>query len=449
MKLNRKVATQPRFTATGGKAKQISRYKELRRSVFSTLLWEKQFHESGEDIVARIKVLCESVTAKQISDLAIELREQHHIRHTPLLLAAILCSMPPGDSLPSDTVARVIKRADEIAEFIAMVAKVNDVEPTQVKKYLSAQAKKGLARAFGKFDEENLAKYNRDGAVTLKDALFLCHAKPVDRKRDALYKRLVNDKLKTPDTWEVALSKGKDKKKTFERLIKEGHLGYLALLRNLRNMTEAGVPEKIIEKALRTAQGRDHIMPFRFIAAARAVPHLEPILDEVMMETMAARPKLKGLTVVLVDVSKSMEDKLSERSDLTRLDAAAALASIVNAQKLKVFTFSENTVLVPARRGMAGVDAVVDSQPHRNTYLKKAISEINETVKYDRIIVITDEQSQDGICNPLPKAHSYLINVASQQNGVGYGAWTHFDGFSENILKYIEQHEREEGKIYG
>ena len=55
----------------------------------------------------------------------------------------------------------------------------------------------------------------------------------------------------------------------------------------------------------------------------------------------------------------------------------------------------------------------------------------------DRLIVITDEQSHD----PVPQMKGYLINVASNKNGVGYGQWTHIDGWSDKVLEYIVKYE--------
>jgi hypothetical protein len=55
--------------------------------------------------------------------------------------------------------------------------------------------------------------------------------------------------------------------------------------------------------------------------------------------------------------------------------------------------------------------------------------------RYDRLIVITDEQAHDTV--PAPKAKGYVINVASYKNGVGYGKWTHIDGWSESVIEYI------------
>ncbi|MFO7863430.1 MAG: TROVE domain-containing protein, partial [Salinivirgaceae bacterium] len=96
---------------------------------------------------------------------------------------------------------------------------------------LSAQVKKGLAAAFQKFNAYQLAKYNRDGEVKLRDVLFLCHANPTSQEQELVWKKLIDGTLESPDTWEVNLSSGADKKETWERLLREEKLGALALLR--------------------------------------------------------------------------------------------------------------------------------------------------------------------------------------------------------------------------
>ena len=101
-----------------------------------------------------------------------------------------------------------------------------------------------------KFDAYQLAKYDRDGPVRIRDVLFLVHAKPKDAAQEKVWKELVDGTLAAPDTWEVALSAGKDKRETFERLIAENKLGGLALLRNLRLMQNAGVPRATIAAAI-------------------------------------------------------------------------------------------------------------------------------------------------------------------------------------------------------
>src|SRR6185369_12747391 len=175
---------------------------------------------------------------------------------------------------------------------------------------LAASVKKGLAAAFTSFDEYALAKYDRSGPVKLRDVLFLCHARPRDAAQAELWKRLAAGELATPDTWEVALSSGGDKRAHWERLLVEGRLGALALLRNLRNMKDAGVSEDYIAAALETVR-TDRVLPFRFLAAARYAPQWEPNLERAMFRSLEGAPKLAGRTVLLVDVSGSMVAPLS------------------------------------------------------------------------------------------------------------------------------------------
>ncbi|MFM7132630.1 MAG: TROVE domain-containing protein, partial [bacterium] len=340
----------------------LSPYQELRRSVMSCLLWEDEFYEDGESIATRIQNLSSKVSSEALSMLAIEARNEHHLRHVPLLLLVELAKR--DGQIVSKTIAATLVRADEPAEFLALYWKDG-------KRPLSKQVKLGLASALRKFDAYQLAKYNRDGSVRLRDVLFLTHAKPLNEAQASLWKQIADDSLTTPDTWETELSAGKDKRETFSRLLQEKKLGYLALLRNLRNMTEAGVDEQLIREALLARQGANRVLPFRYVAAARACPRLEPAVDGALLACLAGASPLPGRTIVLVDVSGSMNCKLSGKSDLTRMDAAAALAALIQGD-LRIFTFSNTVVEVPPRRGMAGIDAVIRSQSHGGTELGKA-----------------------------------------------------------------------------
>jgi predicted metal-dependent peptidase len=161
------------------------------------------------------------------------------------------------------------------------------------------------------------------------------------------------------------------------------------------------------------------------------------------LKSLDELPPLPGRTVVLVDVSGSMTDTLSAKSDLTRMDAAATLASIVPGD-VRVFTFSSALVECPPYKGMAGVEFIKNSQEHTSTALGSAVDLINRNVPHDRMIVITDEQSADSV-EPPACLNGYMINVASYQNRVGYGNWTRIDGFSENVLRWIAEHEKSAG----
>jgi hypothetical protein len=332
--------------------------------------------------------------------------------------------------LVAETLSRVIRRADELAEFVAIYWKDGRVP-------LSGQVKKGLAAAFPKFDEYQLAKYDRSGPIKLRDVLFLCHAKPRDTAQAGVWKKLIWGRLATPDTWEVALSSGADKREAWERLLAENKLGALALLRNLRKMKEAGVDDNLVLSGLRSVKTQ-RVLPFRFLAAARYAPQWEEALEQAMLAGVAGQGKLPGNTIVLVDVSGSMTAPLSRRSEMQRTDAAYGLAVLLReiAEKVSVFSFSDNLVEVPARRGFALCDAIDASQPHSSTRLGSAVEKLNNE-RYDRLIVITDEQAHDNV--PAPKGKGYVINVASNKNGVGYGKWTHIDGWSESVVQYVRE----------
>ncbi len=354
-----------------------------------------------------------------------------------MICALLRAGKPEG---VADLIEEAITRADELAELVALYWRGG-------KKPLPAQMKKGLARAFLKFDAYALAKYNRDGAIKLRDVLFMTHAKPKDDVQAALWRSLVDGTLESPDTWEVALSGGADKRETFTRLITEGKIGYLALLRNLRNMEQAGVDTGLVRDAIIARKGAKFVLPFRYVAAARAAPQFEPAIDQALSEAVSEIGILAGRTIVLVDVSGSMNAKLSAKSDLTRMDAAATLASVLHGDR-RVFTFSDQLVEVPPRHGIAGVDAIIRSQVHGGTELIGAVAYIN-TMPADRLIVITDEQAaQDTMYGRLPAPtpkRAYMINVASDKHGIGYGnGWTHIDGFSESVMRYIFEVEAEE-----
>jgi len=428
MRFNTSANIKISHTHEGGPAKNISPEQTLRRSVLSCLLWEKEFYEDGKSIADRIVENAQQVPADTVSALAIEARNVHGLRHAPLML--LLDLIRRGGPGVADTIAGTIRRADEMAELVSLYWKDG-------RNPLSKQMKLGLAKAFVKFNEYQLAKYDRDGAVRLRDVLFLAHPKPSDTEQEALFKRVADRALATPDTWEVELSGGANKRETFERLISDGKLDYLALLRNLRNMVDAGCDMELVRNAIIARKGAHLVFPFRYVAAARAVPQLEPYLDQALCEAVASGPRLSGTTAVLVDVSGSMNERLSAKSDLTRMDAAAALSSVINGD-VRVFTFSHNVVEVPPRRGMAGVDAVIRSQPHGGTYLGAAVTAINVNVKHDRLVVITDEQSADRVPDPVCKS-AFMINVASAKNGVGYGRWKHIDGFSESVIRFITE----------
>jgi len=436
MKTNTKFVSSER-THEGAISPSSTAIQELRRTVMGCMLFEDGFYESGVDAATRMQSLIKKIPFERVAEIAIDAREKMKLRHVPLFLIRELLRYHSGRKV-GDLIACVIQRPDELGELLALYWKENKQAP------IPTQLKIGLARALGKFNEYQLAKWNKDGAVKLRDVLFLSHAKPKDESQAVLYKKIADNSLETPDTWEVSLSAGADKKEVFTRLIVEKKLGALALLRNLRGMIEADVSEDVIRDGL-INMNVERILPFRFIAAARYAPRLEDALETAMFKCLGSLPKLSGKTALLIDHSGSMRQVISTKSEITRFDAAAALAMIMRetTERCRVFTFSDRCIEVAPRRGFAMVAAVQAVVNPVGTLLGAAVKHVySEFPECNRIIVITDEQSADRPSHP--QGHGYIINVANNKNGIGYGPWVTIDGWSENVIDYIRQNESDE-----
>ena len=456
----KKIHSRPR-THEGAVARNINAEQQLRRSVLACMLWENTFYEDGESIADRIVAGVQAINPITAKELAIEARTQMKLRHVPLLIARELARNANSRGTARACLEEIIQRPDEITEFIKMYW-------TPEKQPLASQVKKALGNAFRKFDAYQLAKYKQTGKdIELRDALKLCHPRPANDEQSKMWKQLIEDTLPTPDTWETNLSdKSKDPHEEFVRLLTENKMGGLAILRNLRNFQKYNVPEQVVAEAIKRMRV-DRILPFRFIAASRYAPALEPALEEAMFKAIDKDIKLPGKTVLMVDISGSMDYPLSSRSDMRRIDAANGLAILLRevCESADIYTFSNALVQVPSRRGFALRDAIMNSQRMSGTMLGASVAAIQgHTFKpdsnmprswqpdkrnfparkqgYDRLIVFTDEQSHDRVPNPT-KSLSYMVNIATNENGVGYKPWIHIDGWSEAIIKWIAAVEKE------
>lgn len=461
--MSRVNTSAPQRTAggAGAIAAKLTPEQELRRLSAACLLWEDTFYDNGVALAGRIKELVPQCKPAFVAECAKEMRSAQHLRHAPLMLVREMARHDSHKRLVGKLLPQVIQRADELAEFVAIYWKEGRAP-------LSKQVKNGLAAAFHNFNEYELAKYDRAGPVRLRDVLFLCHAKPANKEQEDMWKRLIDGKLETPDTWETALSAGADKAETFTRLMDQGKLGALAFLRNLRNMEQAGVrTDDIIAYGERVNLQR--ILPFRFVAAERHVHNdaLKVMLNDMLLRGCAQRPKLPGKTVVIVDVSGSMSyGNVSSKSELTRLDAAGALAAILRescedavlfATAGKDHSHAHATMEVPPIRGMELVNKFTDNGfAHQigggGIFLAQVMDYTWKLVgQADRVVVLTDEQDCDHKANPKTArtwgGFNYLLNVSNHKNGIGYGdGWVHIDGWSEACIDYMiafEMQERE------
>ena len=455
--INKKVPSEPVYTNTGSPAMKISLEKELRRTVMSCLLWEDSFYEDGFSIAERITQLVTQLPSSFVIELALEASDNMNLRHVPLLLMREVVRKQEKDVVYYDALAHILsKRADQLTEFISLYWQDGKVP-------LPKQVRKAVNIAFNSFNEYQLAKYKaKNKAVSLRDVMFLTHPMPMWKKdknrQEQMFKNLADNSLPIPNTWETRLSSGEDKKSVWTDLLTNNELGALALLRNLRNMEVVGVSSSLIKEALENAD-YSKVFPFRFFAAAKNAPRYESIIDSVFIDRLKQLPKLKGKTVLVIDVSGSMyHAPVSEKSDMDRAIAACSLAAIMRERCEDVAIYAtagddgtrvHKTQLVPDRHGIALVDAIYNMcNPLGGggiflTPVCKYLSDLEKDV--DRMIVITDEQdcAGDGSNSPLranplgTPENNFLINVASYQRGIGYGKWTHLDGFSEAVVDYI------------
>jgi 60 kDa SS-A/Ro ribonucleoprotein len=171
----------------------------LRRAVMACLLWEDVAYQSGNEIAKQIEALVPAVDAGKVADIAIEARVNQKLRHVPMLIARVMAKLPTHKHLVGALLPEIIRRPDELTEFLAIYRK-------DAKEPLSKQVKVGLGAALKRFNEYQLGKYNRDGAYKLRDVLFLTHPKADNAAQAELWAKLANQTLATPDTWEVILS---------------------------------------------------------------------------------------------------------------------------------------------------------------------------------------------------------------------------------------------------
>lgn len=151
--INSKTKATPKKTHEGAPAKGMSAEQALRRSLFSCMLWEKEFYESGKTIADRIVELVPKIPVFRVVELAVEAREQMKLRHVPLLLVYAMTKLETHREAVAEALFKVIQRPDELTEFVAIYYKDGG------RRGLSSQVKKGLALAFTKFSEHSLAKY--------------------------------------------------------------------------------------------------------------------------------------------------------------------------------------------------------------------------------------------------------------------------------------------------
>lgn len=434
----------------GSRAAKQSNYELLRRAVLANLLWEDIAYMDGKKVSDEIKRLIPLVNAEDVNRIAAEARLVQKLRHTPLFLASEMCKYPEHRKYVGKLLPLISTRVDMLTDFLAIYW--NDG-----KKPLANQAKKGLAESFHNFDEYQFAKYDREAAIKLRDVMFLTHPTPKNEKERELFNKIANRKLKTPDTWEVALSSGADKKSTWTRLINEKKIGGLAMLRNISNMMKANVDASVIKKGIANLKS-SMLLPLDFWKAAKMNPEFERDIEDAMIEAYKKLPKLKGKTLFIVDVSGSMGSLNSSCSQFSRLDSACAMAMLAvnQCENYEIVATAGNDgnrkgahewIKYP-KKGFGLANQIIDTRKNiggGGIFTRQCLEWCEETFKdkkFDRIIIFSDSQDCDYADRRIPKpfgTYNYICDVSNHIKGINYnGVWTaEISGFSEHFLTFI------------
>lgn len=447
----------------GAKAYAMTPEMELYTAVVTCALSDK-FYESKDGRMERIASLIRQVEPEFVAKLAVYTRTQMNLRSIPMFLIVELAKIHNGDSLVKRTIEKTVLRADEIMELL-MCYQLRNSDGKSIKKLgkLSRQVQEGLKSAFNRFDEYQFAKYDRSNLeVKLKDALFLVHPKASSPEQQAVFDKIVSGDLKTPYTWETQFSelgqkhfgtkeeKAEALKALWEELIDSGRLGYMALLRNLRNILQANVSHAHIGKVAshicepeKVAKSRQ--LPFRFLAAYKELTDVSSVhtanvlsaLEKAVKESVNNLEGFGAETNVLVaaDVSGSMFTTISPKSSVMNYDIGILLSMLLKSKcssvisgmfgdSWKVLNLPQdnilaNTVEMKRREGEVGYSTngykVID-------YL------VDNNIRMDKVMMFTDMQMWDSTCRDnqiqkswakyrqmYPEAKLYLFDLQ------GYG----------------------------
>ena len=443
-RFNQQVKIPKTANKAGGEA--YSQTPELSLvSLLLTSFANDQYYRSADDAFNELKQLISSTDKLFVAKAIVYARTQFGMRSISHVAASELAKYISKETWAKSFYSAVVRRPDDMCEILAYHYQANG-KPTNA-------MKKGLALAFNKFDEYQLAKYKMEGkGVSLIDVVNLVHPIPNEKNGDAL-KLLVKGELKSKDTWESELSSsGGDaelKKEVWVRLIKERKIGYFALLRNMRNILEQS-PDIVEEAcALLTDESlikSSLVLPFRFTTAYQEIERLSSAkvrdvlvaISKAVDVSLGNVPVLSGKTLVALDVSGSMQGK---PSDIGSLFAAVLcksnncdLLTFDNSGRYVNFNPLDSTITIrrsiPFNGGGTDFNAIFLAARH----------------KYDRIIILSDMQAWIGGHVP-----SVSFNAYKQRTGAnpviytfdlqGYGTMQFpennvyaLTGFSEKIF---------------
>lgn len=305
-------------------------------------------------------------------------------------------------------------------------------------------------------------RHGRDNDVPASLATILEHerlmAVPAGERRAFLARPDVRERLtRAAMTWEALAGwlQGPMDKEAWSAVIPS--MGYMALLRNLRNFDEAGIGDEIAAQIAAKLQdpaevARSRQFPFRFLSAYRAAPSLRWAypLERAIGMSLANVPALAGRTLILVDTSGSMDSSFSKDGTLMRWDAAALFGIALGHRcaSADVVSFSSGSKPFPLSKGESVLKSLERWKNggwflNGGTYTQLAVS--SHYRAHDRVVIVTDEQAAysgyGDVTAAVPAGVPvYTWNLAGYQRGhapSGSGQRHTFGGLTDQAFKMI------------
>ena len=434
----------------GGVAFRLKAEQKLVHAVLTTFLDDK-FYESGNERLERIKGLVKECKPSFVANLAVIARKEFNLRSVFHVLIGELSCIHKGDSLVKDAVVESAIRADDVLEIAAYVGKP-----------MTKQVKRGIRNAILKFDRYQLAKYKGEGKeISMVDLFNLTHPKVqhANPEQKKAWKDLMEGNLVSFDTWETEISNSKDdadRKKIWETLILEGKLGYMALIRNLNNFEKYNISLKAKDRAVRDlidpiGISKSKQLPFRFFTAYENVADrsYKDAVSEAMDIAVSNTPELPGKTLIAIDISGSMQGETIKKAAIF----AASLAKANKNADVMVFDTEAKMFPVSSRTPVVDIVKTLCDMPDGGTDTASVFDYcISHKIKYDRIVIISDNQSWAGHANTAYRSYRnqldinpfvYAIDIAGYGTvDLSGGNVFHLTGWGDRLLDFIGQAEK-------
>lgn len=402
-----------------------------------------------------------------VANLAVFARREFNMRSVSHVLIAYLAHEVNGKPYARNAINAVCVRGDDATEIMACYLDLFG-------KPIPNALKNGIADAMRRFDEYTLAKYKGNGkAVKMRDLLCLCRPTPKNEEQSDMWKRLLNDELETPYTWETELSANGNNAKTWENLIDSGKVGYMALLRNLRNILNAN--PKNVNKVLDTIQNPEMVkrskqLPFRYLSAYKELENIGgsrvfDALENAVEASVENIPKLEGTTVIAVDTSGSMSSAISAKSTVKCYEIAMMLGLIANKICENSIFYTFDTAIkkhpVSSRNGVLYTTVHSASCGGGTRMHLPFVAMIQEKINADRVIVISDNECNGGYWSkPVQSLADEYRKLTGNDIWVhaidlqGYGTQQFHGkktnviaGWSEKVFSFIKLAEQGEGNL--